>query len=151
MTKCSLCGYEFDEKSLACHSQCPMSDGCAIICCPNCGYQVVDDSKAMGVSILRKMLSRWKRRAPSAARNDGDEVRRRTHSLDDLLPGESAEVVAISSADEGRLMKLSALGIVPGSRLRIVQHFPVCILWVGETQLSLDSSVAREILVSLPG
>ncbi len=150
MITCALCGYEFDEKSMACHSQCPMSAGCAIICCPNCGYQVVDESKAWGVSLLRKMLSRRKRPAPSSAGNDGRDVRRRTYSLDDLLPGESAEVVGISSADEGRLMKLSALGIAPGSRIRIVQHFPVCILWVGETQLSLDSSVAREILVSLP-
>ena len=37
---CALCGYEFDKDGLNCHSKCPMSDGCHIICCPNCGYQV---------------------------------------------------------------------------------------------------------------
>ena len=53
--KCALCGYEFDEITLACHSQCPLAKGCAIICCPNCGYQVVDERKSGAVALVRKV------------------------------------------------------------------------------------------------
>ena len=68
-----------------------------------------------------------------------------TISLDDLRPGQSAEVVRIASNDAGRLVRLSALGLTPGSVVRLQQRSPACIVWVGETQLSLDGDVAREI------
>jgi hypothetical protein len=35
-----------------------MAAGCAIICCPNCGYQVVDESKSGSLALLRKIHSR---------------------------------------------------------------------------------------------
>ncbi|MBM4424113.1 MAG: hypothetical protein FJ030_12090 [Chloroflexi bacterium] len=54
---CSLCGYEYDETNMACHAACPMSNGCAILCCPNCGYQVVDESKSGLAKLLRRL---WK-------------------------------------------------------------------------------------------
>ena len=53
--KCQLCGYEFDKDALICHSKCPMADGCHIICCPNCGYQVVDETKSGTLNMLRKV------------------------------------------------------------------------------------------------
>ena len=68
-----------------------------------------------------------------------------TISLDDLRPGQSAEVVRIASNDAGRLLRLSALGLTPGSVIRLQQRSPAWIVWVGETQLSLDGDVAREI------
>jgi DtxR family Mn-dependent transcriptional regulator len=68
-------------------------------------------------------------------------------TLADLRPGQAAEVVAITSADGGRLMKLSALGLVPGSQVRLQQRRPAYVVWVGETQLSLDAAIAHEIVV----
>ena len=143
MIKCALCGCEFDEQALACHSQCPMSNGCAIICCPNCGYQVVDESKAWGASLIKRALSRLRRTPAKSVPRLTPQLPITT--LKDLSPGQTAEVVEIASTDAGRLLKLSALGIAPGSRVKIEQQQPVCIIWVGETQLSLDNEVAREI------
>ena len=54
---CQLCGYKYDETKLICHSACPMAEGCAIVCCPNCGYQVVDESKSNLAKLLRRV---WK-------------------------------------------------------------------------------------------
>lgn len=71
-------------------------------------------------------------------------------SLAELRPGQSAEVVRIGSADNGRLLKLSSLGLAPGSHIRLQQRSPAYIVWVGETQLSLDGEVAREIFLRLP-
>lgn len=62
MIRCALCGYTFDEQAMACHTRCPMSARCAIICCPNCGYQVVDESKSGSAALVRRAgeaLSRW--------------------------------------------------------------------------------------------
>ena len=68
-------------------------------------------------------------------------------TLRHLRPGQTAEIMEIASAEAGRLMKLGAYGLVPGSTVRLEQQSPVCIVWVGETQLSLDHQVADEILV----
>lgn len=71
-------------------------------------------------------------------------------TLCDLRPGQTAEVVAIETEDEGRLMKLSALGLAPGSFVRLQQRFPTYIVWVGETLLSMEQSVAKNIQLRLP-
>jgi DtxR family Mn-dependent transcriptional regulator len=63
-----------------------------------------------------------------------------------------AEVTEIASEDSSRLLRLSALGLVPGSQIRLQQRSPAYIVWVGETQLSLDRDVAREIILRInPG
>ncbi len=53
---CPLCGYEYDEQQLACHVACPLAKGCAIVCCPNCGYQMVDERKSGMAKLLRRLL-----------------------------------------------------------------------------------------------
>jgi uncharacterized Zn finger protein (UPF0148 family) len=60
--KCDLCGYEYDKSDLLCHAGCPLAERCAVICCPNCGYQVVDESKSKSVRAVRKIqetLVQW--------------------------------------------------------------------------------------------
>lgn len=52
--KCALCGYEFAERELTCHSSCPLAHHCAVICCPNCGYQTVDESRSAIVTLLNR-------------------------------------------------------------------------------------------------
>jgi hypothetical protein len=46
---CALCGYAYDAVGMACHTSCPLSAGCHVTCCPNCGYQTPDETK-MGVA-----------------------------------------------------------------------------------------------------
>ena len=75
------------------------------------------------------------------------EKKERLISLKELQPGESAEVVTIESEDAGRLLKLSVLGLVPGSEIRLQQRSPAYVVWVGETQLSFDDEVAQDILL----
>jgi hypothetical protein len=53
--KCALCGYEFDSTALSCHSSCPLAAGCNIVCCPNCGYQTVDEKRSGSVNLLLKL------------------------------------------------------------------------------------------------
>lgn len=139
--RCALCGYEFDRADLQCHAACPLADGCAIICCPQCGYQVVDEDQSLAARLLRRWQARRKATPPT------QEVCVKQVSLRELKPGDSAEILAIDSVDPARLLRLSALGLAPGSRIRLQQRWPAYVVWVGETQLSLDDEIARHILV----
>ncbi len=141
--KCALCGYEFDETELDCHTQCPLADGCAIVCCPHCGYQVVDETKSDMVSLARKIQALFSRRRKEQETVDADDLL----SLCDLAPGQTAEVAQIRAQDDGRLLRLSSLGLAPGCRIRLQQRYPAYVIWVGETQLSLDQDVAQDIIL----
>ena len=72
-----------------------------------------------------------------------------TNSLQILKPGDIAQVTAINTQNADRLHKLSALGLVPGSLIKLQQRQPAYVVRVGETQLSLDDAVASEIMVQL--
>jgi hypothetical protein len=55
---CPLCQYDFNDKA-ACRG-CGLSKQCALIKCPNCGYEFVEDSKI--VSALSQFWKSWKKR-----------------------------------------------------------------------------------------
>ena len=67
-----------------------------------------------------------------------------------LKPGTAATVVRVGSAEAGRAVRLSSLGLVPGARLVILQRLPAVVLRVGETSIAIDVEVADEIFVD-PG
>jgi len=38
--KCVFCGYEYSEDQAVCSCKgCPVSKGCSLMKCPNCGYE----------------------------------------------------------------------------------------------------------------
>lgn len=67
--------------------------------------------------------------------------------LTDLPVGQSAEVTDILSTRESRLTHLSAFGLVPGSLVRLQQRRPAYVVQIGETEITLDADIAREIMV----
>lgn len=71
-------------------------------------------------------------------------------TLRDLRPGQTAEVTAVITEDDERLVRLAALGLTPGSSVRLQQRFPTYIVWVGETLLSMEQTVAADIWLRLP-
>ncbi len=58
MVQCPLCGHEFDESGTNCESICPLAkiSNCNLICCPNCGYEMVDERKSGMARLLRKVI-----------------------------------------------------------------------------------------------
>lgn len=140
MTQCPLCGYEFDETALSCHSSCAFNESCGIICCPNCGYQVADERKSRLATTLRRMLTRQPQ--PTA---DTPSVR----PLSALYPGQSGKVVSIDSTNHGRVERLHVLGLVEDARVILQQRRPTMVLRVGFTELSIEREIADEILVEV--
>ena len=55
---CPLCGCDFDETDRSCIRGCPLAavQGCHLICCPNCGYQMVDESRSWAAKLLRRLM-----------------------------------------------------------------------------------------------
>ena len=67
--------------------------------------------------------------------------------LEELGLGEEGRIVFIAPKSHQRLDRLSTLGIVPGSVLRMHQKNPSYVLQIGETTLALDTDIVKNIYV----
>lgn len=54
--ECPLCNLEFEGE--ACHAACSLSGGCAMVRCPRCSYEFVQDGSL--ASLVRRWFSRRK-------------------------------------------------------------------------------------------
>jgi DtxR family Mn-dependent transcriptional regulator len=67
--------------------------------------------------------------------------------LSQLDPEEEGKIMFIGTKVSTRLERLSALGIVPGSRIRLRQKKPSVVAEIGETAVALEEEIAGEIYV----
>jgi DtxR family Mn-dependent transcriptional regulator len=75
------------------------------------------------------------------------EIRPLVTPLPDLDIGHTGRIVFIAPRFVDRLNRLSALGVIAGSTVRLRQRRPACVIEFGETSLALDPEIAREIFV----
>jgi len=54
---CPLCGTRFDAEGQGCRPSCPMSKGCAVVCCPSCTYSFPQEDAGLA-GRLRRWLDR---------------------------------------------------------------------------------------------
>jgi DtxR family transcriptional regulator, Mn-dependent transcriptional regulator len=71
--------------------------------------------------------------------------------LADLKLGTEGTIVFMTPDSRSRLARLSGLGVVPGSTVRLIQKRPSVVLEVGQTTLALDRVIADEIFVRRAG
>lgn len=64
-----------------------------------------------------------------------------------LREGEEATVAYLSTRARSRLERVATLGILPGSKVILLQRRPAYVLRVDETQLALDEDIVREVYV----
>lgn len=78
-------------------------------------------------------------------------ARRSVQSLVTGLPhfpiGEIGRIVFIAPRFHERMDKLAALGVVPGSEVRLHQRAPAYVLEIGETTVAIDPEIASEIFL----
>jgi DtxR family transcriptional regulator, Mn-dependent transcriptional regulator len=67
--------------------------------------------------------------------------------LADLTPGEQAKIVFITPGSHSRLDRLSAMGVVPGSVVKLHQKKPSYVIQLGETMIAVDREITKEIFV----
>jgi Fe2+ transport system protein FeoA len=65
-----------------------------------------------------------------------------------MRAGESGIVVDVLPDPNGRVDRLTALGVTRGARVRVLQTFPGIVFECDETELAVERAVARVILVS---
>jgi len=73
---------------------------------------------------------------------------RRLASLD---VGERGVVLRVLRDNPARADRLKALGVTPGARVRLLQRFPGFVFECDQTELAVEPSVARAILVEGEG
>ncbi len=61
--------------------------------------------------------------------------------------GATGRIVFIAPKFHDRMDRLAALGVIPGSTLRLHQRSPSYVIEVGETTIALDPEIAGEIFV----
>jgi Fe2+ transport system protein FeoA len=117
---CPLCGCRFPEAAgkTACRG-CPLAFGCRLIKCPNCGYD------------LPRQASSAQQAAP----------------LSKLRSGQSGKVADIYTPKLDQLQKLTAMGILPGTSISILQTYPTYVFQSGQTQFAVDKEIADAIYV----
>jgi DtxR family Mn-dependent transcriptional regulator len=67
--------------------------------------------------------------------------------LEELGLGEEGRIVFIVPKSHHRLDRLSTLGVVPGSTVRMHQKKPSHVLQIGETTIALDKEIVKDIYV----
>lgn len=77
------------------------------------------------------------------------EIRPVVMPLSELRSGDKAKVSYIVTKYHGRLDRLSSMGLLPGVQIRLHQRQPTYVIQMGETQIALDSAIARDIYVRL--
>jgi DtxR family Mn-dependent transcriptional regulator len=75
------------------------------------------------------------------------EMRPLVAPLSDLTPGEKAKIVFIAPGSHSRLDRLSAMGVVPGSIVKLHQKKPSYVIELGETTIAVDKDITKEIFV----
>lgn len=63
--------------------------------------------------------------------------------------GFSGEVSYIKTDDSTKLQKIMNLGLIPGSKIILIQKFPNYVFQLGNTQLAVDKELAAEIFVKI--
>ena len=123
-----------------------MHKHCQLICCPNCGYQVVDENKSRLARFLRWMWPVRRRNGRRAPRTRSGATQRLV-CLADVHLGVAVEVDQFDRMPPGRLARLSAFGLVPGSQVRLLQRRPAPVIRIGETDLALSAEIISQIWV----
>lgn len=67
--------------------------------------------------------------------------------LSDFEVGQKGKIVFITPAEVSRISRLSSIGIIPGSIIKLVQRMPSAVLQIDETVIAIDPDLAKEIFV----
>ncbi len=69
--------------------------------------------------------------------------------LSQLAEGQTGKVAYIAARKLDQLQKLTAMGILPGASMSVVQTFPAYVFQAGQTQFAVDREIADAIYVRL--
>jgi Fe2+ transport system protein FeoA len=142
---CGLCGRAVaaPETRQAC-AGCGLAGGCRRWKCPHCGYE----------NPAEPALLRWWRRVrrrlglgaaaagplPAAGAGDCGPL-----TLADGVENREGIIVGLHTAVAADLRRLTALGLVPGTHLRLLRRRPAFVFQIGNSRFAVDRHLAKAI------
>jgi len=66
-----------------------------------------------------------------------------------MNPGMSGRVIRVMRENPDRADRLTALGVTPGAMVTVLQRFPGVVFLCDHTELAVEPSVARAIVVDV--
>lgn len=148
--QCPMCGLDFPKVTTICASGCPMAKGCSHVRCPGCDFEMPDTPRV--IQWMRRLMPAGRTATGAATGRDGHNGHNGNNGggigLDSLRAGERACVRSVGCAsNSSRRNTLTVFGMVPGTEITLLQRSPAYVVRVGETELGLDSAIARDIRV----
>lgn len=67
--------------------------------------------------------------------------------LSDFEVGQSGKILFITPSEASRIGRLSSIGVIPGTVIKLIQKRPSIVLQVDETTIAIDPELAMEIFV----
>lgn len=136
-----MCGSRFEPaQSRSCES-CPLFKGCALVCCPDCGYSTVDPRRSRIVSAGSRLASLFRlSRFYHRSRPDG-------LTLADVPVGATVDVDNLDRLPVESCHQLQAYGLSPGRSVEIVQQSPVTVVRIEQLDLAFEAEIARAVSV----
>lgn len=67
--------------------------------------------------------------------------------LTDFEVGQRGRIVFITHSEAARIGRLSSIGIIPGSAIKLIQRRPSIVLQIDETTIAIDPELANEIFI----
>ncbi len=78
-----------------------------------------------------------------------DSVQRLIAPLAELQAHDSGSIAYIQMGSPQRLQKLMAMGVLPGTPIKLLRRFPSYVFEAGYSQFAVDEEIARDIYVRL--
>jgi len=67
--------------------------------------------------------------------------------LTEFEVGQKGKILIITPSEAARISRLSSIGIIPGTVIKLLQKRPSIVIQVDETTIAIDPELAREIFV----
>ncbi|MCI0469512.1 MAG: metal-dependent transcriptional regulator [Nitrospirae bacterium] len=75
------------------------------------------------------------------------DVRPVVMRLTDFEVGKKGRISFIAASDAAKMSRLSSIGVIPGSVIKLIQKKPSIVLQIDETTVALDAELAADIFV----
>ena len=152
MTTCGLCGYRFDpEESQSACAACPLHTKCALLRCPNCGYEFppAGGKKTPAGSKKGSKQKRTRARRKGRDTHTPHTEQRSTElmSLKEFPLGRTGVIADIDTRDSELLNKLLTIGALPQTEVELLQKRPTFVIRMGYSTFAVDEELASCITV----
>ncbi|MEW5746716.1 MAG: metal-dependent transcriptional regulator [Nitrospirota bacterium] len=67
--------------------------------------------------------------------------------LTEFEVGQKGKIVFITPSEASRISRLSSIGVIPGSVIKLLQRRPSVVLQIDETTIAIDPDLAKEIFI----